>query len=412
MKHHIKKWSFHLLKLVVVCLALAYIAWKVDWENGATLAANKQKVTVLAWKPGETEIQIDKDGTPTWLPASAFLRPPTSVKGQALPIVVPGLKTVIKAINWNWIYAALAVFSCNYIFLAWRLRLLLQTQDVNLRRRDAVKVSYASAFLNFAIPTGTTGGDVYKAYYVSAHATGRRTEAITIVLLDRVIGLINFIFMAAIVSGLSYMSGRVGALGSFIAMAFIISIVASCMYFSGRVRDLVGIDRWLPKLPLGHQLVRIDQTAYSLKNHPFLLANCFFWTIVVQSVVCIAGMFMAKAVGMKCDLTSYSHWLDYFLAIIVGLTVASLPGNPPQGFGVLEGIIASVLVTNRGYGDFNHVFAVCMGIRLLHLLWALPGAIVLLIEPKPKPPEADPPPTVPEAHAQSPAASASVVAIN
>lgn len=46
--------------------------------------------------------------------------------------------------------------------------------------------------------------------------------------------------------------------------------------------------------------------------------------------------------------------------------------------------MATVLVTGRvHYGDFNQVFAVCMGIRLLHLVWALPGALVLLIEPKP-----------------------------
>lgn len=386
MRQHLKTWGLRLLKLAVIAAALAYIVWKVDWNDTVTLSDGKKKVEVVAEKPdasGQPGIVVRIDNREEWRPLSAFSRPPARADGPPLPYVVPGLRRIMSAVDLQYIWLAVGVFSCNYIFLAWRLRLLLKTQDVHLRRRDAIKVSYASAFLNFAIPTGTTGGDVYKAYYVSAHATGRRTEAITIVLLDRVIGLINFIFMAAIVSGLSYLSGRVGALGGFVATAFIVSIVVSCMYFSQRVRAVLRIEQWLPKLPLGHQLVRIDQTAYALKQHPGLLVNCFAWTIVVQTVVCVAAMFLANAVGMTCDL-EFGHILDYFLAIIVGLTVGSLPGNPPQGFGVLEGIMATVLVTGRvHYGDFNQVFAVCMGIRLLHLVWALPGALVLLIEPKP-----------------------------
>src|SRR5439155_1091886 len=141
-----------------------------------------------------------------------------------------------------------------------------------------------------------------------------------------------------------------------------------------RARRVLRIDQWLPRLPMGHHLVRIDRTAHSLRNHPGLLVNAFAWTIVVQTIVCVAAMFLANAVGMKCDL-NYGHILDYFLAIIVGLTVSALPGNPPQGFGVLEGIMAYILVPH--YGNWSQIFAVCMGVRLLHLCWALPGAIVL-----------------------------------
>ncbi|MCK6484040.1 MAG: flippase-like domain-containing protein [Phycisphaerae bacterium] len=385
MKVALKKWGWRLLRVAVIAAALFYVIWNVHWHDFATLADGKTTVRAYGQSEDGTRIlaDFDNDGTPEEHAAKEFSRPKSKDPKQVLPIVVPGLRTVLHETRWGYVVVALAIFAPNYVFMAWRLRLLLRTQGVYLRRRDAVKVSYASAFLNFAVPTGSTGGDIYKAWYVAAHATGRRTEAVTVVLLDRAIGLINFIIMAAIVSLLSWMSGRVGVLGGFVATAFTVSILAGCAFFSQRVRKLIRIDSWLPKLKFGDHLVRIDRTAFSLRGHPDTLARAFMWTIIVQTVVCVDAMILARGVGMQVDLV-FGHVLDFFLAVIVGLTVSALPGNPPQGFGVLEGIMAHILTPH--YGDWPHIFAVCMGVRLLHLAWSLPGALVLLIEPRPKPP--------------------------
>jgi len=437
MKQRIKKTVFLLLRIVLIGAALWFIAWKVDWYDHATLIEGRKKLRVWEANPAERLVRADlnEDGEPDdeWKPEKLFERPKIKTEteekaiGTALladgttgliwnidqdartvlvdrnqngksddewtpesqfarldvaPVVIQGLKNVISTIDWRYVIYAALIFSPNYVFLAWRLRLLLKTQDVNLRRRDAVKVSYASAFLNFAVPTGTTGGDIYKAWYVAAHATGRRTEAVTIVLLDRAVGLVNFIFMAAIVSLLSWQAGQVGALGGFVATMFAVTVVGACAYFSQRVRRLLRIDEWLPRIPkVGPHLVRIDAAAFNMRNHPRLLVDAFAWTIVVQTVVCVAVMLLARGVGMKCEPT-YAHVLNYFLSIIVGLTVSALPGNPPQGFGVLEGIMAYILVPH--FGTWSHIFAVCIGLRLLHLVWSFPGILVLLIEPRPK----------------------------
>ena len=37
MKQHIKRWSWRLLRLVVIAAAVGYIIWKVDWNDQATL---------------------------------------------------------------------------------------------------------------------------------------------------------------------------------------------------------------------------------------------------------------------------------------------------------------------------------------------------------------------------------------
>lgn len=179
MKVALKKWGWRLLRVAVIAAALFYVIWNVHWHDFATLADGKTTVRAYGQSEDGTRIlaDFDNDGTPEEHAAKEFSRPKSKDPKQVLPIVVPGLRTVLHETRWGYVVVALAIFAPNYVFMAWRLRLLLRTQGVYLRRRDAVKVSYASAFLNFAVPTGSTGGDIYKAWYVAAHATGRRTEA-------------------------------------------------------------------------------------------------------------------------------------------------------------------------------------------------------------------------------------------
>ena len=374
------------IRLVLVSAALAYIVYMVDWQNTTLLADGKTKTAVYAVEPPQefadpVRVLVERDGQRVWVNAGEFRRPRTRIEGQKLPLVTPGLKKVVSEIRWLFVIYGLFIFSPVYVILAWRLRLLLATQSVFLKAIDAIKVSYASAFVNFAIPTGTIGGDGYKAWYVAKHAVGRRTEALTVVLLDRAVGLLNFIFMAAMACALSWRAGRVGNLGKLVLLACAGSLVFCMAFYSKRVRRLLRVEQWLPRLPFGHHLVRIDQTAYSMRLHPGPLFRSFAWTFVSQCYCCVCFMFLARATRMEV-YASFEHTLEYFRAVIIGLTVASLPGNPPQGFGVLEGIIRYLLP--ESYGSFEQIFATCIGLRMMHLLWSLPGAAVWLIEPAPR----------------------------
>lgn len=383
MKQRLKKGLGWLIRLLVIAAAITYIAFKVDWVDHAVLKEGSRHVSVFGEerRADGLYVLVEADGVRSWRPESDFQRPRTKIQDQVLPVVTPGLRSVVSQIEWMWVIIALACFSPNYVILAWRLRMLLFTQEVRLRLIDAIKVNYAAAFLNFAVPTGTTGGDIYKAYYVAAHATGRRTEAVTVVLLDRAIGLVNFVFMAAMVCLLNAQAGRVGVLGQMVGTFCAVCLVVGGSFFSQRVRRLMRLEEWLPKLPFGGHLVRIDRTAFSLRHHPRSLMAAFGSTMIGQINVCVCAMLLARATRMDCQF-AVGHVLEYFLAVIVGLTVSSLPGNPPQGFGVLEGIMAYVLVPH--YGNWSQIFAVCIGVRLLHLIWSLPGALVLLIDPMPK----------------------------
>lgn len=374
-------------RLVVVAAAVAFLAWNVEWRDSVLLrrGAESLKVPLLASRSqnGIDQFQIKIDGSSRWVDESQLARPKSSRPHELLPLVRPGLRSVVAEMDWRYLTLALAIFAPVYVLQALRLGLLLQAQGFILPRVGAVKMTFAASLLNFVGPTGSTGGDLYKAWFVARQAVGRGVEALTVVLFDRAVGLANMIILAAILLTAGWLTGRTGIAGGYVASVLGVGLIAGGIYFSPRIRQYLRHDTLLSRLPFGKQLLRIDQTAYSMRSHPRALAGAIGLTALAQGCCCLGVMALALAVGMRWSATP-AYVMDYSLAVIVGLMVASLPGNPPQGLGVLEGIVGFVLVTQRHYGDFAQVLAICMGLRLMLLVWALPGAIVLLLEPSPR----------------------------
>src|SRR5215813_6968809 len=111
MKHHIKRWTWRLVRLAVIAAALGYIIWKVDWQDQATLKAGNRKVPALAVEKDAQGVErrvlvemtpppsglIDSvrdairdftskgpppDAEQVWLDESKLERPRTKVQGQ------------------------------------------------------------------------------------------------------------------------------------------------------------------------------------------------------------------------------------------------------------------------------------------------------------------------------------------
>ena len=64
---------------------------------------------------------------------------------------------------------------------------LLRAQGIYIGYWEGIKLTYAGNFFNFVM-VGTTGGDLFKAFYVAQH-TRYKLEAVTTIFLDRVVGL-------------------------------------------------------------------------------------------------------------------------------------------------------------------------------------------------------------------------------
>src|SRR5262245_34381230 len=92
-----------------------------------------------------------------------------------------------------WLAAAVGIYLINVLISVWRWRLLLDAQEIELPWRMLLGSFLVAAFFNNFLPSNI-GGDVVRIAD-TAKAAGSKTLATTVVLTDRVIGLIGLVLV-------------------------------------------------------------------------------------------------------------------------------------------------------------------------------------------------------------------------
>src|SRR5260221_743841 len=95
-----------------------------------------------------------------------------------------------------WLVVALGVQAVNLIASTWRWQLLLHAQDVKLKNRTLLGSYLVATFFNNFLPSNV-GGDVIRIRDTAA-ATQSKTLATTVVLVDRVLGLMALVLISAV----------------------------------------------------------------------------------------------------------------------------------------------------------------------------------------------------------------------
>ncbi|MCO6438725.1 MAG: flippase-like domain-containing protein [Phycisphaerae bacterium] len=281
-----------------------------------------------------------------------------------------GLRTAVRDMN-GWLFLLAVGIYFPIIFLqAWRFQWVLRAQDIGLRYWQAVKLSIAGNFLNFATPLGSNAGDVFKAYFLSLH-TDRKTEAVTTVFLDRVIGLATLLSVVAVITLVSPSDSRLAIVRPYLLFAVGLGIVLIFAYFSPPLRRWVVPRRWIQRLPAYDHLQRIDRSAHKLAGHKPILIGAVVLTAILQAMAVTAYFTVAKSLGMRGGLPEFPEYYTYFST---GVLVQSLPG-PPQGLGTVELTFKFFLAP---FGSPAQIVCVAFAIRLMVLLCALPGLFVAL----------------------------------
>jgi uncharacterized protein (TIRG00374 family) len=242
-----------------------------------------------------------------------------------------------------------------------------------LRYWNAVKLTFAGNFFNFALP-GTTGGDLVKAYYIS-HYTHLKTEVVTTVFLDRAIGLLGIVFLAVAGIVLTWNPARFGYEMFVLGLLLLGLAAGSLVVFSSRMRRALHLSALASRLPGGEQLLRIGRATVAMRQHKAKVAIAMGVTLVLQSIAMVSAAVMAWALGM--EPTGLSGLLYYFIYVSIGFLVAAIPSTP-QAFGVMEFFYVQFF-TQNGLNTASQALALALAVRLIQLVWAIPGVLVPLL---------------------------------
>jgi uncharacterized protein (TIRG00374 family) len=101
--------------------------------------------------------------------------------------------------HWLWLRLGLAVLLvlAAVALTVYRWQMLARTLGLEFTTREALRVGFLGYAVNL-MPLGIVGGDAVKAVFLSRLNPTRKTEAVATVFVDRVIGLIALLLLAAL----------------------------------------------------------------------------------------------------------------------------------------------------------------------------------------------------------------------
>jgi uncharacterized protein (TIRG00374 family) len=239
---------------------------------------------------------------------------------------------VVKRASVPWLVSALALYLLMILVSAWRWGLLLRAQRVVVPQRTLVGSFLVATFFNNFLPSNI-GGDVVRIRDTSREA-GSVTHATTVVIVDRALGLLALLFVAAAgASGAGLLTNQPPTpvwppmlwLAFGIASAAFVLVLAAPNIIARVASPLRVVNRqWVDRV-----LERLTTIVADYRDVPGQILYCFFNAIVVQAV--IVAYYVVLAFGLGIPISP----VHLAVVVPVSLVLQLLPVSV-NGMGVRE----------------------------------------------------------------------------
>jgi uncharacterized membrane protein YbhN (UPF0104 family) len=269
-----------------------------------------------------------------------------------------------------WLAVALAIYTLNVAASTWRWHILLKAQDVRLRRRTLFGSFLVANFFNNFLPSNI-GGDVIRIRDTAPVARSK-TLATTVILVDRGIGLMGLVLMAAL--GATMVAGLQGhgaspIWPSWLWAGFLIGAALS----APAVYAPEGFGRLLRPLTIVHpewvgdRIAMLTSTLGRFRERPGALASCFAGAVLVQALLVLFYFSVVHALHLPV-----SAW-DLAVIVPLSFVIQMLPISV-NGFGVREATF-SFYFTRLGL-PIESAVLLSLVATALTMLFSLTGAAV------------------------------------
>jgi len=271
----------------------------------------------------------------------------------------------------GWFFGALAIMIGGVPPMAFRWQKLLEARGVHegfawLNR--AYFVSYAAG----QVLPSALGGDASRIFETSRRHPGRLGDMSAIVVLERALGGVATLTLAAIGFALAIGKYDVGPY-LWVEGVFVLgAIVLAVLFFSHRMRGVLR--RFVPllrRVRLERPLRSFYEGVHVFRQHVGLMVWVFLLTLAVQAVRVLGIWMGGKAVGV--DLSPRPYYVMgplLFLVLLVPFTV--------NGLAVREAFFVSFL-TQLGV-EKEAALATGFLFFVVTVGLAIPGAVILAIE--------------------------------
>ncbi|MBI3400115.1 MAG: flippase-like domain-containing protein [Acidobacteria bacterium] len=270
-----------------------------------------------------------------------------------------------------WLALAMGLYTINMVATSWRWYVLLEAQQVRIDRRSLFGSLLVAAFFNNFLPSNI-GGDVIRIGDTASRA-GSKTLATTVVLVDRGLGLMALVFVAAVGATIAVATHH-GAMpiwpawlwaGFLMGVAIAGPAVFAPAAFSRVLRPLMVFHpEWV-----GDRIEKLTGALARFRETPGALLRCFCAAIFVQATMVV--YYFAVAYALRLDV---GFW-DLSVIVPISFVVQMLPISF-GGHGVRE---LTFLTYFAGIGQPKEAaIAMSLTAQALILLFSLSGAAVYM----------------------------------
>ena len=287
----------------------------------------------------------------------------------------------LRRVQLVWVLAALGAHAVMMAVSVWRWDLLLRAQHVEVPTRTLSESFWVASFFNNFLPSNI-GGDVVRVAD-TASAAGSKTLATTVVLLDRLLGLVALLAVAAAASGVAYWFGvRLDGM-QYVWVGLIALVTALLVVFRhpgtvGRVVDRVQAGR---SAGIQRRLQQLLAAMHRFAGEPRSLWSAFAGAVAVQLLLVVFYVFAARSLSVPLP------WLAASIIVPVSFVVQMVPISV-NGFGVREAVFA-FFFASLGL-DVSAALTLSLGSAALVMLFSLSGGAVFLLRARGLLPAAEP----------------------
>jgi uncharacterized membrane protein YbhN (UPF0104 family) len=278
-------------------------------------------------------------------------------------IEIGQLWAIARRASVLWLGVALAIYAVNLIASTWRWYILLRAQEVGVRRRWLFGSFMVACFFNNFLPSNI-GGDVIRISD-TAKAARSRTLAATVVLMDRGLGLMALVLVAAgAVHPAALPIWPVWLWAGFLAAAAASAPAVFAPAGFGRLLQPLTVfhPEWV-----GNRIETLTSVLARFGARPRALAMCFATAVFVQGTMVVFYFAVAHALHLNVSLS------DIAVIVPISFVVQMLPVSF-GGFGVREATF-SIYFSRIGQ-PIESAIAMSLVGQALIMLFSLTGAAV------------------------------------
>ncbi len=278
----------------------------------------------------------------------------------------------IRNMEIRFLAYALIPYFLFIVVSTWRWQVLLDYKRMDITFKDSLLIYFIALFFNNLLPT-TVGGDIMRIVY---SMKDRKTDALAIVLADRILGFIGLFIFGLFAVIYLYIFQKRSEFISLMIIGLLALLFITFILFSERVyTSIYPIMAKLKLFHIGERINNLHKTMTDFSSAWGVITICVIHSIIIQALLAISPYLVLKSIG-----NYHISILPFFIYIPIINVISMIPISF-NALGVREN--AYVILFQRAGLSGEVSLTVSLVSFFLTFLWSLIGGIFFIFYKKP-----------------------------